>query len=88
MNKRVQNLLLFFILFLIIVLVGFNFALDRYGAFWEKMKFFQPKEVLIGQDFIGLPEEKILITAIEEVTKIAYARNLPDPFFCLMLKTS
>jgi hypothetical protein len=31
---------------------------------------------------------RTIITAIEEVTKIAYTRNLADPFFCLMLKTS
>jgi len=47
-SKRIQNIFLFSILFLIIILIGFNFVLDRYG------------ESLIGQDFIVLPEKKIL----------------------------
>ena len=59
MSKHVRNILLFFILFLIFALIGFNFALDRYGAFWKKIRLFS-KEAPVGKDLIALSEEKIL----------------------------
>lgn len=38
MNKRTQIILLGVLSFLIILFLGFNLALSRYGAFWQKAK--------------------------------------------------
>ena len=67
MSKKTQFILLGILVFLILLLVGLNFALSRYGAFWREerlsLKFLKErlfKETLVGKDFIALPEKKIL----------------------------
>lgn len=49
MKKRTQIIFLGIVSFLIIVLLGFNLALSRYGAFWQKARRLLPKSQPVKQ---------------------------------------